>query len=219
MTDTNIYEWDIFISHASEDKQTIALPLANALTRCGFRVWIDKQQLTIGDSLRRKIDEGLSKSRFGIVILSPRFFAKEWPKKELDALVSRDDGETKVIIPIWHEVSKSNVMSFSPILASKLSISTSEGLDKVLTAILRAICTDELEFQRRLSALTGGERYAIDVRIAKEWGILKENDECKRCGSKGIYNAEVESSGEEVATYELKYCEHCGYLNVKRYMN
>ena len=68
--------WDVFISHAGEDKETVALPLANALTRAGVRVWVDKHQLTIGDSLTEKIDEGLTQSYFGIVILRPSFFAK-----------------------------------------------------------------------------------------------------------------------------------------------
>jgi hypothetical protein len=62
-------------------------------------VWLDDCELTLGDSLRRSIDQGLAQSRFGVVILSPNFFAKEWPQKELDALVSREDGGQKVILP------------------------------------------------------------------------------------------------------------------------
>ena len=84
------YKWDVFISHASEDNETVAVPLAKMLGEKGLLVWIDKQQLRLGDSLRRKIDEGLLQSRLGIVILSKSFFFKEWPKKELDALVSRE---------------------------------------------------------------------------------------------------------------------------------
>ena len=71
--------WDVFISHASEDKETVARPLAEALARRGVKVWFDAEQLTLGDSLRRSIDQGLAQSRYGIVILSRRFFAKEWP--------------------------------------------------------------------------------------------------------------------------------------------
>ena len=61
-------------------------PLAERLVSAGLKVWYDDFSLKVGDSLRRSLDEGLSKSRFGVVILSPSFFKKEWPQKELDGL-------------------------------------------------------------------------------------------------------------------------------------
>ena len=84
-------EWDVFISHAWEDKESIARPLAEALRARGLRVWFDEFTLSVGDRLRRSIDRGLANSRDGIVILSPHFFAKEWPQKELDGLIQRED--------------------------------------------------------------------------------------------------------------------------------
>src|SRR5438105_3767934 len=94
--------WDVFISHASEDKATVAIPLAAALNRAGLRVWLDKQQLEVGDSLRQRIDSGLAKCRFGVVILSESFFKKHWPQKELDGLVAREELGLKVLLPVWH---------------------------------------------------------------------------------------------------------------------
>lgn len=82
--------WDVFISHASEDKGDAARPLANELSSRGLRVWFDETTLELGDSLQVKIDEGLANSRFGIVLLSKAFFEKNWPKRELDGLVSRE---------------------------------------------------------------------------------------------------------------------------------
>jgi histidyl-tRNA synthetase len=61
---------NVFISHASEDKESVAIPLADALRRAGLKVWLDKSELTIGDSLRASIDARLSESRFGVVIIS-----------------------------------------------------------------------------------------------------------------------------------------------------
>ena len=81
--------YDVFISHASEDKEAIARPLYEALKARGLSVWFDEAELTLGDSLRRKIDDGLARCRYGIVILSPRFLEKEWPQRELDGLVAR----------------------------------------------------------------------------------------------------------------------------------
>lgn len=74
--DDNGETWDVFISHASEDKGVVAEPLAAQLRARGLKVWLDKTELRIGDSLRRKIDYGLAHSTFGVVILSKSFFAK-----------------------------------------------------------------------------------------------------------------------------------------------
>jgi TIR domain-containing protein len=131
--------WDIFMSHASEDKQEVAEPLAVMLGQQRLQIWFDKFTLTVGDSLRRKIDEGLAQSRFGLVILSKSFFQKEWPQKELDGLVAREDGKEKRILPVWHNITKQEILSFSPMLADRLAVSTSTGLPKVVEQIMRAV--------------------------------------------------------------------------------
>jgi hypothetical protein len=114
--------WDVFISHASEDKKLIAKPLADALAAFGLRVWYDEFTLKLGDSLSRSIDMGLASARYGVVILSPAFFAKSWPEYELRGLTARELGSRKVIIPVWHDVERDEVLRFSPPLADKLSI-------------------------------------------------------------------------------------------------
>jgi Protein kinase domain/TIR domain len=131
--------WDAFISHASEDKVSAARPLAEALTRSGLRVWLDENELKIGDSLREKIDHGLANSRFGIVILSPAFFAKDWPARELDGLSARETRSQKVVLPVWHEIDHAFVARHSPMLADKIGASTARGIDQVALAILKVI--------------------------------------------------------------------------------
>ncbi len=118
-------EYDFFISHASEDKNDIVRSLADALKRKGFKVWFDEFELKIGDSLRKKIDYGLRNSKYGIVIISPSFFMKNWTEFELNALVAREMEGKKIILPIWHNISKEQVLKFSPILADKLALNTS----------------------------------------------------------------------------------------------
>lgn len=86
-------KYDVFISHASEDKEEVAQPLAEQLKQVGLEVWLDEFELKLGDSIRRKIENGLAESRFGIVILSPDYFRKEWPQKELDALIAKSDSK------------------------------------------------------------------------------------------------------------------------------
>ncbi|HDR9090174.1 TPA: toll/interleukin-1 receptor domain-containing protein, partial [Burkholderia vietnamiensis] len=129
----------MFISHASEDKSGIVQPLAELLTMLGLKVWYDELTLTLGDSLRRSIDKGLAQSRFGVVVISPDFIRKEWPQRELDALAAREIPGGKVILPIWHGVTKEDVLAFSPPLADRLAASSSAGLEKVAKQILRVV--------------------------------------------------------------------------------
>lgn len=118
---------DAFISHATEDKEDVVKPLANGLRQLEINLWYDEYDLKVGDSLRRKIDEGLARSRFGIVVLSPAFFAKNWPQYELDGLVAKEmQGGQNVILPLWHKISKDEVLRHSPSLADKVALSTSQ---------------------------------------------------------------------------------------------
>jgi hypothetical protein len=118
--------WDVFISHASEDKDTVARPLRDALTRLGVTVWLDEAQMRIGHSLRRKIDDGIRSSRFGVVIFSDSFFRKGWTNHELDGLVTRTVAGEQSLLPIWHDLTADEVMAHSPSLADKVAMNTSE---------------------------------------------------------------------------------------------
>lgn len=133
------YIWNVFISHGSEDKQSVARPLANRLAESGLKVWLDEAELVIGDSLREKIDEGLANSQFGVVILSPSFFAKNWPKSELDALVGRAMSGNRVILPIWHNMSAKDIAAISPLLSGLLAVSTQKGIEYVRNSVVEAI--------------------------------------------------------------------------------
>lgn len=123
--------YDAFIAHATADKDEVARPLAEELQRRGYRIWYDEWTLKIGDSLGRKIDAGLASSRYGVVVLSPSFFARTWPKKELDGLEAREAHGTKVILPVWHRLGAEEVGAHSPMLAGRVAARTRDGIDHV----------------------------------------------------------------------------------------
>lgn len=116
--------YDVFVSHASEDKDEVATPLAEALRDRGLRVWLADFELRIGDSLRQKIDRGLASSRMGLVILSRAFIAKGWTNYELDGIVTRAVSGEQVLLPVWHNITKEEVVAFSPSLANRVARST-----------------------------------------------------------------------------------------------
>jgi len=134
--------YDVFISHASEDKESLVRPLAKQLEEHGHDVWFDETTLKVGDSLRQKIDEGLANSRYGIVVLSEAFFSKNWPQYELNGLVAKEISGNKVILPIWHKVSKDEVLSYSPTLADKVALNTAISSVKGIAKELSEVLTD-----------------------------------------------------------------------------
>lgn len=120
-------EYDVFISHASEDKEPLVDELVKYLIKLGIRVWYDKTSITWGDTFRAKMDEGLSKARFGIVILSPDYIKddKYWTHAELNAFFQKESATgKKVLLPVWHHLSKNEVLKFSPFIASRNALST-----------------------------------------------------------------------------------------------
>ncbi|MGO8819244.1 MAG: toll/interleukin-1 receptor domain-containing protein [Terriglobia bacterium] len=132
-------DWDLFICHASEDKESLVKPLAEKLRANNLQVWYDAFTLKVGDSLRKEIDRGLAHSRFGVVVLSPDFFKKNWPQYELDGLVTREMGGQKVILPVWHNVNQRDVGGYSLSLAGRLAAKSSDGIDEVVDMLVEAV--------------------------------------------------------------------------------
>jgi hypothetical protein len=135
--------YDAFISHASEDKDTIVRPLAEILRKMGFYIWYDEFELRIGDSLRQSIDKGLVNSNYGVVILSKSFFAKNWPQYELNGLTAKEIEGKKVILPVWHEVTKTEILKYSPSLADKVAADTSKQTIREIAKSIAQVLYDE----------------------------------------------------------------------------
>jgi len=175
---------DVFISHASPDKAIFVRPLAEALRRLGVAVWYDEFSMELGDSISQMIDRGIATSRFGIVVVSPAFISRNWTQHELRSLVSREVDQDIRIIPVWHGVTKKQVSDFSPSLADKLAVDTSQ-VDAMEAAIqiLRAVRQDLYSAHPRAEL----ERLANGTAIAE-------------------LQAEIESLETELEEYRCPYC-------------
>ena len=177
----------LFISHASEDKDGFVRPLAAAL-KVHFDVWYDEYELTLGDSLLRKINAGLASCDYGVVVLSPSFFQKKWPVAELDGLFALEQETRKVILPIWKDIDVKGVASYSPILAGRLAVPASDGIDRVVSEIQRAVGVSERS--RELSQFT-----ALALRLKKLDLTLctRKIAEAKLCTTEGVRSVEAET--------------------------
>lgn len=89
---------------------------------------------------------GLAKSRVGLVVLSPSFIAKGWTNYELDGMVTRNISGEQILLPIWHKLTKQDVIDFSPPLADKVARSTAtHTIDEIANEIADLINSYKLE--------------------------------------------------------------------------
>lgn len=140
----NDSEYDLFISHAKEDKEDFVRPLAETLKDMGVKVWYDEFTLKVGDSLRASIDHGLARSKFGTVVLSSTFCSKNWTQYELNSMVAREMNGHKMILPIWHKITKEEVIMFSPALADKVALNTSiKSIKEIADELAEVILSDK----------------------------------------------------------------------------
>ncbi len=202
------FRWDIFISHASEDRESVALPLSNLLVRLGVVVWVDNEELLPGDPLSQEIYRGLAQSRYGAVILSHNFFRKEWPRKELEALLLRERNGARVVVPILHGVSYAEAVAFSHALADRVAADTSAGLETVASKIARVIERNKrvaggadqggLLSRRELADLTAG---SADPR---PWGPVRREGMNAHLSDAALRELIKSRNGEAKPTYLLR---------------
>ena len=64
--EAKVPEYDVFVSHAWEDKEDFVDEFVDALRASGLRVWYDTSEIKRGDSIRKRIDDGNQKGSHGI---------------------------------------------------------------------------------------------------------------------------------------------------------
>jgi hypothetical protein len=211
--------WDVFISHASEDKDSFVHPLVTALAQLGVDVWFDEFEIDVGDSISRSIDRGLSRSNYGLVILSPDFLKKAWPDYELRGLISRELVGGKVILPIWHGVTKERVLDFSPSLADKLAFNTSNmSASDIAIRILKIVRPEIYEEHDRayLEKLVSGEALReLQEEMERIQGDLERVEQYPTCKAQLVSMGTVDHVEEHAIvtykTYACGYSEGDGY--------
>lgn len=107
---------NVFISHASEDKETVAIPFAKELEKYGITYWLDMKELVPGDQMSAKVfKEGIAKSDYVVVFISKNFLVKGWTNAELrNALARQWRTNTKIVIPFLVDVKFSDLLEIYP---------------------------------------------------------------------------------------------------------
>lgn len=130
-----------FISHDSRDKDSLVRDLAAELSLRMCSVWYDEYSLKVGDSLRESIERGLREAKKCVVVLSPHFISNGgWTRAEFDSIFTREIHEQEnVILPVWHNVSKSEVYQYCPRLADRVALSSEIGIKELAQKLTTAI--------------------------------------------------------------------------------
>lgn len=89
----------IFISHASVDKVEIEkiVPFLNAIN---VNVWVDKYNINVGDSIEKKVFEGIDNSNAVIFWITKDFLKSSWCKEEMEQFINRAYDEDVLIISV-----------------------------------------------------------------------------------------------------------------------
>jgi hypothetical protein len=136
---TTDYTYDVFISHAVEDKESIANELYKKLDKKGLKVWYSGSDLKVGDRLAESIHDNLDQCRFGVTILSPTYLSKIWTLNEFFFFMKRDMDGNKTILPVLYNITPEELAAkFTP-MANIVAIRSDRGIDFVADKLFEEI--------------------------------------------------------------------------------
>jgi hypothetical protein len=136
---TTDYTYDVFISHAVEDKEPIANELYKKLDKKGLKVWYSGSDLKVGDRLAESIHDNLDQCRFGVTILSPTYLSKIWTLNEFFFFLKRDMDGNKTILPVLYNITPEELAAkFTP-MANIVAIRSDRGIDFVADKLFEEI--------------------------------------------------------------------------------
>ena len=129
----------LFISHASEDKDSFVRQLASALQDSGIDVWYDEYEIKPGMSIRESVDRGLASCDVGILIFSKWYFKKKWTIWELNGLIQKMLNNSAILIPIYFDISHEEIFRISPSLSDIMGIRFANDIKNVAEKVYETI--------------------------------------------------------------------------------
>ncbi|MBQ3368111.1 toll/interleukin-1 receptor domain-containing protein [bacterium] len=119
--------YDVFISHASSDKEEYVNDLKSSIDKLGVKVFYDKDTIQWGDNWKKKLLEGIKTAEFAIIVISEKFFGREWTEKELNDFLKRQNSNgQKIILPILHKISFDQLKEQYPSIADIQAIDSNK---------------------------------------------------------------------------------------------
>ncbi|MBN1384165.1 MAG: toll/interleukin-1 receptor domain-containing protein [Elusimicrobia bacterium] len=135
---------DVFICHASENKDKIVRPLVKEFDRLGISYWFDEAEISWGDSLTKKVNEGLRMSKYVLVILSSYFVSKKWPEKELYSALNIELSSDNIkVLPliVGTEKEKELILENYPLINDKKYLPWNNNISDIVNALMKKLNT------------------------------------------------------------------------------
>jgi hypothetical protein len=156
--------YDLFISHAGEDKQDTVEPLRAGLIAAGVTSWYDTDEMIVGDHVLQSIVRGIGNCAMGVVVLSPSFFKKSWTITELSLFLSHEK-ERLFVLPVLHGMSINDLREKLTALNANLALEVATmppnddpkpALEKLHAAQKLLASLDEQRAARRIASTEDG---------------------------------------------------------------
>lgn len=136
---------DVFLSHASVDKETFVIPFARQLDRSGISYWLDEAEIRWGDKIARQINRGLNNARFVVIFLSESFVGRNWTEAELSAALARENAEGRTVVLTIVTGNEDKLLSHYPLLRDKKYVRWSEGEETIVGQLQDLIFISEIQ--------------------------------------------------------------------------
>lgn len=143
-------KYDVFVSYAIEDRDAVALPIAEGLRRKGLSVFFGADELEPGDSISGAIYRGLKSSAYLVPVLSTSY-VREWTIVEWRHMLEVErEMKTRLIHPVWHNLTKAEAGALFPALHDHFGLSTDVGIEPIVVRLARKIQKRKIEHWFRI---------------------------------------------------------------------
>lgn len=133
---------DIFLCHASEDKADVVRPIYQAMINADISCWLDEAEIHWGDSITQKVNDGLGKSRYVIVVLSLTFLSKNWPQRELNTVLNQEasTGEVRVLpLLVGNLAQRETIMNQLSLMSDKRYLQWDGSTSPIIEALQKRL--------------------------------------------------------------------------------
>ncbi|MCI4664083.1 MAG: reverse transcriptase domain-containing protein [Neomegalonema sp.] len=91
---------EVFISHASEDRKSVARPIYEACHKLGIKAFLDQEHIAWGEEFATKINTALAAAPVVLAIVSSHAVRKPWPRAEINTSLSLELAGKKSVVAL-----------------------------------------------------------------------------------------------------------------------
>lgn len=173
---------DVFICHASKDKQKIVYPLIEAIEKENVSYWLYDIETGWGDGSAESINRGLKSSNFVIAVLSDNFIRAGWGHAELFAIRNEEitTGRTKLLpIMIGSKPDAERILKSFPLMRDKHYLNWNDGVELIVKKLKQKLRNSNIAEEVAEEIIAIRKKAAVnDVELIQE---VQDNGSMHKC--------------------------------------